>query len=127
MSHPERAQRRTELAADVKGGMDPVKAAEKHGVSAAWAYEACKEHGVVLPGWHKAGVVEVVAALLEPPHQPQQTLQSIADKCCLSKQRVHQILAQCRRYGLVGEVWPNEHSISSEEVGTIGRYGGAQA
>ena len=125
LSHPERAQRRAELAADVKGGMDPVKAAEKHGVSAAWAYEACKEHGVVLPGWHKAGVVEVVAALLDP--LPDTTLQSIADKCCLSKQRVHQILAQCRRYGIITKDWPSEYPISSEEVGTIGRYGGAQA
>lgn len=120
LTHPERAVRRAELAADVADGMAPSEAAEKYGVSQAWAYAACVEHDVPLPHWHKAGVVEVVAALLEPRRDPVQTLQTIATQCFVSKQRVHQILAQCRRYNIIGKEWPREHSTSYQEVGEAG-------
>lgn len=119
LSHQERASRRRQLARDVSNGMSPDEAAEKHGVSRAWAVSSCAEFGT-LPKYHKSSVVEVVAALMLAG--PNDTLASIARTVSLSRERVRQILQQCQRYKIVPQEWPyDEHSPCPQEVGSSRR------
>jgi hypothetical protein len=113
LSHPERAVRRRRAASAVARGMLPADAAEKYGLSKSSVWSACTEHNVKLPAWHRASVVEVVAALMQAKQG--QTLVSIAKQTCVSKQRVHQILQQCRRYGIIGKEWPVEPTTQAKK------------
>lgn len=119
LSHEERASRRRQLACDVSNGLSPDEAAEKHGVSRAWAVACCAEFGT-LPKYHKSSVVEVVASLMRAG--PGDTLASIARTVSLSRERVRQILQQCQRYEIVSQEWPfHEHSPCPQEVGASRR------
>lgn len=119
LSHEQRASRRRQIAADVSEGLTPDGAASKHGVSRAWAVSACLEHGVPTPEYHKSSVVEVVAALMNA--RQGDTLASIGLKVSLSRERIRQILEQCKRYDIVPQEWPREYPTSTQEVGAARR------
>lgn len=101
MTHEDRRQRRAHMAAQVKRGTPRREVAEAYGVSDRLVRMACDEHNVEYDratGGSPPGIVAIVAGLVKCRHK---RMSLVAMDTGNSKQRVHQVLQECVRYGLV--------------------------
>lgn len=101
MTHNDRRQRRAHMAAQVKRGTPRREVAEAFGVSDRLVRMACDEHDVEYDrsfGGSPAGTVAIVAGLVKTRRKH---MTVVATDTGNSRQRVHQVLQECIRYGLV--------------------------
>jgi len=101
MTHEDRRRRRQEIARAIHSGKTRDWCMQKFGVSDRLIRTACDEHGVEYERYaaEPCSIVAIVAALVKAPRGA--TIVGIADELAASKQRVHQVLEQCREHGLV--------------------------
>lgn len=101
LTHEDRRERRRKIANACEGGADRRAVGRKYGVSDRLVRMACEEHGVEYRREHggsPAGIVAIVAGLVKTRRKH---MTVVATDTGNSRQRVHQVLKECIRYGLV--------------------------
>ena len=103
MTHNERHQRRSDIAAAITAGTPAAEMAQRHGMSLSNVYLACKEFGVQSNGASTVkenrvpqSTFSIIAALLNTDR----TMIDLAAQFRISKQRVSQIYRRCLDCGI---------------------------
>ena len=96
MTRAEKKERRRRIAQAVTDGWTVGQAAAYFGVSYPTAYEACREHDVVMVTPKLPSCWSILADFFDAG----MPMNSIAEKHNVSRQRVYQIYDEAKQYGI---------------------------
>lgn len=99
MTHEERRERRAAIAKAVADGNSVAEVCASFGVTSTTARNACEDFGVTLSKSHpneKFSVYGIIADLINTSD----SIVSLGGKYHVSHQRIHQIYAKAKMYGI---------------------------
>ncbi|WP_413936347.1 hypothetical protein [Nitrospira sp. BLG_1] len=96
MTHEERRIRRKQIASDVLAGKKPSEVCKKYQCSSAYAYDACREHGVPYRCYEQKNpsTLKIAKLLLDGFGQS-----DVARQLGVTRQRIGQVAKKMREVG----------------------------